>query len=78
MINKQELIKLLGVAMVEKSKLDGQIELLGDQLRMISQKEADIIARAKKQAEEAQNKEEPKQPNKKVIEKPKEEIKTKQ
>lgn len=48
MINKNELIKLLGIAMEEKGRIEGKIELLGNQLRMIAQKETKIIEEAKK------------------------------
>lgn len=42
MISKEELIKLLSVALQDKYELDGQIKLLNDQLRMIALKEEKI------------------------------------
>ena len=66
MINKTELIKLLGIAMVEKSRIEGKIELLGNQLRMITQKESQMIA----EAERLKSKKVPKKEVKKITKKP--------
>lgn len=42
MITKAEVLKLLKVATEEKAKLEGQIELLVDLMRVISQKELQL------------------------------------
>lgn len=39
MITKQELIKMLSIAVQDKWELEGQIKLLQDQLRMVTLKE---------------------------------------
>jgi len=58
MINKQELIKLLSVAMEEKAKLEGQIDLIHGQLRMIQQKEEQLQQQIKEVKEEKEKAEE--------------------
>lgn len=52
MITKQELIKMLNIAIQDKYEIEGQIKLLQDQLRMVMLKEQKIQEKIKEDKKE--------------------------